>query len=446
MKRISEGPYIPHFFDDEVTEMYSAHLGWLTVAVHHSIPWPEKDVVVRYDGEDYYLHGIGQREGEQSCACILVRTSEDEDLYFKLNKIYRFASILGWYKCGYVAVVSHINGSHPVPYSAGKQPFGSVIVSGPYGFDCNYMPVVSDDNTRKALAFWRDGVRLQHIHDGYSFLSFYKVIESQFRKGEERKAWIADNLSYLTDRAANRVLEIREMGSDVGEHIYLSGRCAVAHATLDRTDTINPDNAEDLDRISKDLVVIRALADRFIRKELGVPDENQVLKHRDALSPGYRYLKQAHIEEIRNKGTVNSEELGLNQLEVSVNNWPHKASQAFQQLVLSVVSVHDGIVELRASNKSRTFYLGFLWDFINRKALTNLDASGVFSPNISDYPEHEIAYLEYMKAVIGNGKIEIQFPNSEKVVCEIVIPVNIDLVQTFSDLDDKIHELKKRLL
>jgi hypothetical protein len=55
LSNVGEGPYIPHVFGDEVQERLKRGLSWLTAAVHHSISWPSHDVLVHYDGEDYYL-------------------------------------------------------------------------------------------------------------------------------------------------------------------------------------------------------------------------------------------------------------------------------------------------------------------------------------------------------------------------------------------------------
>ncbi|WP_404942972.1 methylamine utilization protein MauJ, partial [Pseudomonas brassicacearum] len=52
------------------------------------------------------------------------------------------------------------------------------------------MPIIDQENIRKALAFWREGKRLDKVHDSYAFLSFYKVIESQFSEGKKKVTWI----------------------------------------------------------------------------------------------------------------------------------------------------------------------------------------------------------------------------------------------------------------
>jgi hypothetical protein len=201
------GPYIPHLFGDDVQEIYRNTRGWLTAAVHTSIAWPKNDVMVHYDGDDYFIRGIEQGGDHRASPCITMRWSEQET-HTVLNKLYRFSSVLGWYKGGYVDVTGHITGSGPALYSSGKQPYGVVIAGGPNGFDCNYMPVIQDDNTRRALAFWHEGLRLARIHDGYSFLSFYKVIESQFVRGKDKGNWINEAITTLTGKAGERISEL----------------------------------------------------------------------------------------------------------------------------------------------------------------------------------------------------------------------------------------------
>lgn len=62
----------------------------------------------------------------------------------------------------------------------GRTVYSSLGIAGSKSFSCNHMPVIEHENVRKALAFWREGKRLRHVHNSYAFLSFYKVIESQF--------------------------------------------------------------------------------------------------------------------------------------------------------------------------------------------------------------------------------------------------------------------------
>jgi len=58
----SFGPYVAHTYGAEVDREYRSRLGWITGAVDASIPWPQKDVLVNYQGGRYFLRGVWERE------------------------------------------------------------------------------------------------------------------------------------------------------------------------------------------------------------------------------------------------------------------------------------------------------------------------------------------------------------------------------------------------
>ncbi|MGA7309701.1 MAG: methylamine utilization protein MauJ, partial [Pseudolabrys sp.] len=259
-------PYIPHTFGEDVDRKLRSRRGWLTAGVASSIPWPSFDVRVKYAGDEYFLRG-SERDGKPSPPGITIACNGDSGADEAIAKILRFTSILSWFESGYVDVSGYVYGSHPILYG-GRTVYSSMGIVGTKSFNCNHMPIVEDDNVRKALAFWREGKRLDEVHDSYSFLSFYKVIESQFRDGKNRGRWISANIDKLTDRAAKRVAELRAAGVDVANHLFESGRCAVAHASLEG-EIIDPDIPADRKRLSADLVIIEELARIYIRDELG---------------------------------------------------------------------------------------------------------------------------------------------------------------------------------
>jgi hypothetical protein len=91
---MEEGPYVLHYFGEDVEQRYREHIGWLSCAVHHSIPWPEKDVLVVYDNEEYFLRGLKQHGDKLDSACITIPLASQSDANRALKRIYGFASIL----------------------------------------------------------------------------------------------------------------------------------------------------------------------------------------------------------------------------------------------------------------------------------------------------------------------------------------------------------------
>lgn len=127
---------------------------------------------------------------------------------------------------------------------------------------------MTGEKARLALALMREGRGMSHI--AYSFLSFYRVLEVAVGKGQAIKAWVADALKRLPKGRASEVQEklIASGVLDVSQHLYVSGRCAIAHAGGEPI--IDPDNPTDARRLHQELPLIEALAELAIEECLGV--------------------------------------------------------------------------------------------------------------------------------------------------------------------------------
>lgn len=437
---MNHGPYVQHEFGDVAEAHYGTHLGWLTVAVHSSIAWPQEDVRVVYDGDDYFLRGVRERGGHMSAPAITMRCN-DESTNEVLAKIYRFASILGWFKRGYVDVGGYVTSSHAILYS--EQTTGtSLLAGGPHGFDCNYLPLIRSESIRRALAFWREGARLRNIHMGYAFLSFFKVIESQFGKSADRVSWIASAIPLLDGDAAKRVLELSTHVADVGKHIYESGRCAIAHAQFayGRGD---PDVPEDRVRLREDLVIVEALARKYISEVLHVPDEMSVYRSRNRLEPLSRYISTEVLDKLKAKQYVSRTSVGLNWLKIGLAHWPHAPVPELSKLELRVIAVRDGVVFVRAINLTGNIDLEFVLDVPAGRAHIDVESSTYRQPKAGEAPDDAIAVINFRKQVIGNGRMELWLPDGGRVDFEVVIPVNIDIGGTWQLMDKQIDDLKQ---
>lgn len=196
-------PYVPHLFGAEVVAKVQGITGWLTVGVVSSIAWPQDDVWLQYDGLGYLLRGV-HPEGEATTSpCISTPCAKQDDIDDALARLYRFVSVLGYFKRGYVDITGQVWASFPIKYGSPHHTFTTLTQGGRNTFSCNHLPVIEDDQVRKALAFLRDGRRLRHVHEPYSFLSYFKVIESQF-VSKDRVSWVEQNLGQLDGEAAKR--------------------------------------------------------------------------------------------------------------------------------------------------------------------------------------------------------------------------------------------------
>ena len=379
---------------------------------------------MEYDGEEYLLHGV-KKEGDQETSPCISTPSGGSDVDPELSRLYRFASVLGYFKRGYVDITGWVSGSCIIKHVSPRDTFTTVTQAGKKSFSCNYMPVLDDDQIRKALAFLREGRRLRRVHEPYSFLSFFKVIESQLTS-KDRVEWIRQNLRILEGNAAKRVAQLEADGIDVNEHLFQSGRCAVAHASLGGS-IVDPDIPADRKRIAADIDIISALADHYIGVEAGVPDEMAVYKSRDRIAPWHPLLAPQALEVLKGGGMVEEvEDLGrLGGAKVSVRLWPDPPAEQFRDMTLMpVASRGGGVVKLVALNPRETIALVFAMDVANGRLHTLLNEGGIGTG--ADVSEQDIEdYTRYFHSVIGNRIVEVAVDGVEPVSCEVVIPVNI---------------------
>lgn len=415
-------PYVPHFFGTEAISKVQGRVGWLTVGVVSSIAWPQEDVWLQYDGQEYLLRGA--KQGEMNMSPCISTPCDHEHADEALSRLYRFVSVLGYFKRGYVDVTGRTWASIPIRYSNPRDTFTTLMQGGSNSFSCNHLPIIEDDQVRKALAFLREGRRLRHVHEPYSFLSFFKVIESQF-VSKDRVAWVEQNLEQLDGEAAKRVDELRAQGINVNKHLFDSGRCAVAHASISGT-IVDPDVPADRKRIAADLDIIAALATRFVKVDAGVPDEMDLYEKRDRLASWYALMTLKAVDALKAGGRVDDIE-DLSKLEgavVTVRLWPEPPAAQFQSMRLLPMGSGDGVVKLIALNDRKTIVLAFMMDVANGRMHTLLKESGIRQSD--DTTEQDVEdFTRYFHSVIGNRIVELTIEGVEPVDCEVVIPVNI---------------------
>ena len=305
------------------------------------------------------------------------------------------------------------------------------------------MPVIEHENVRKALAFWREGKRLDEIHGSYAFLSFYKVIESQFSDARAKANWITANIERLTSRAAKRVSELRAEGIDVSRHLFDSGRCAVAHATLDG-EIVDPDIRADRRRLSADLVIIEELACIYIRDELRVPDSHSLYRTRDRLEPWASLIPPDTLD-ILKKGDIPKDVADLTGRIVSIGLWPNGSIPGLERMTMHVDAVGNGMVKIVLINERKTISLVFFLDYPNGRVHANLEDGGLsYRENRPD--ENDVrAYATFFYKVFANGIAELICEDREPIDCEVVIPVNMMMTKSADEaIADEVEQFRKQ--
>ncbi len=237
---------------------------YVMVSVSSGVAWPSDERLVDFGGRSIRLvpprrDEAGELRAYPLAAIEHISGDVDEEL---VRLIRRFLTALSWRDQAYAREVD-------VTYGASLRrgtriPDNFTTLS----FDSDNLPDPTDAKARMALAFYREGLDLEQVHVAYSFLSFFKILNIRFASGPDQITWINAQLTSLQSCQA-RLGEIQRIASDVGNYLYTSGRCAVAHAFA--APLVDPNEIGDQQRLSRDLPLVRGLAALLITTEWGIP-------------------------------------------------------------------------------------------------------------------------------------------------------------------------------
>jgi hypothetical protein len=234
---------------------------WIIANIETGSSWPVNAQKVIWRGLPFWI--IPVTKGFYPAVAINIPPGKSRAECEEL--VMRFISTLSWVEGGGFMVVGIGGGDRPRPTGRDKHTGFSICDE----FDLSYFPEPASNEALLALALMREGRALNH--PAYAFLSFFRVLEVAFPEGKKRKAWVEANIDALTGFGINDAInEIRKKGViDIGAHLFESGRCAIAHAN--RYPIVDPDKPEDMRRLSSEIPLIRALAEKAIEDELVAP-------------------------------------------------------------------------------------------------------------------------------------------------------------------------------
>lgn len=425
--------YIETVIDND--EHFSRLKGpWIIANIDSWIPWPQKRTIVSYKNFKMYL--FPEEEGLFAGIGVIKNGSFNDDAIRKA--IMQFASELAWVEQTRINIVSWGGGSHP--FRVVKRSNIPSIVSS--HFRITYLPEIEEVKARLALAFYREGLGLDH--KAYSFLSFYKIINIFYENGNDQKEWIKQNYSKITkNKVRDRINELAKKGIQIEDYLYRSCRCAVAHAFNDPI--IDPENLEDNLRLSNDLPVIKNLVELLIENELNIKTSQTIWKeHRYELMGFKEVIGDDTIIKILNSEGINQINLPQN---ISVQIWGKAHYSPFEEMILVAANLDETILLLEYISKDSliTFYLNL--DLKNERLIIDpVDGIIKRDDNTSKAAKNISEVYRFLIDYFTNGSLEIwdNSTNSCLGFCDPFIPEDIDIGKTIENFGKIIKDFQKR--
>lgn len=237
---------------------------WINIQIKGEAAWPEKETTIKFGGHELLLKPC-TKTTEPSIHINLRGISEVD----ALSLINRFLSILSW--CGDVPMENMYGWSgSPKPVAIPRNTSRSVGgCIGDYPF---YRQLERDPKAQLALALYREALTVNSVP--FSFLSYFKILNIFWKDkyvncSNELIEGIRAILPKVNDNeAVSRIKQLSASQNDIPKYLYDSGRCAIAHAYS--IPLVDPDDVADLRRLSQDIWVIKAIAEKLIEDKLDI--------------------------------------------------------------------------------------------------------------------------------------------------------------------------------
>lgn len=406
---------------------------WVVVGVETRVGWPTRETRVTFRGREVTL----RPETETLAPSVIAEYQPPITYEETLLLIREFLSSLVWVEGHPITETMTTGGGFPI--RVGKSP-GFGVVS-PF-FRADYLPDPQDARARLALALYREALGVNS--DPFRFLGFFKIINILHRTGPEQKAWINARVDSLEDyRAKERTAQLRGQGHDVGDYLYESGRCAVAHAFNDPI--VNPENPQDTERIALDMPIIKALAEDLIENELGVQSLGTIYREHLYELEGFRTLvgTQAVEELKRGKTALDIARLPrLPRLNIRIRDSERLAT--FEAMHAGILDARNGRLLIQCVSEDGLVEGGLSLNFAaERMEFDPMAGLAVTDDGSPEAAMHAANVAKFTRALFLNGQLEVWNAEDQTRLgrCDPFLSVNLDLGRTIENFDRLIERL-----
>lgn len=409
---------------------------WVVCGISGEVLWPETAREILFRG--YQLILIPGEAAQQ--------TPQFGDMYPRVafdmpggmlfedgqRIISSFLSAIAWVRRVPLVAEQWVGGSHPMKIGGQR----ATTRTDPR-FQIDDIPELDDPKTLLALAFYREGLSLNNV--AYQCLSFFKILNMEIGGGIQQVAWMNAHWEAATANTFGLADYLQRSGIDgvnptVGQYLFGSNRCAVAHASGNPTPenpTIDPDDPVDRQRLHTDLPMVRALAEYLIETNLGVKSARTIYHEHLYELAGFKPLFGADLV----ARIVAESEV---ELEAFPALPPLSVRQTFDQPYLGlegmtarVVDCADGMVALHLVSPEELTSVLLSLDFREEHLYFDL-THGISSDDDGTLlaARAALSRICFVHRYIGNGALEIWSDETRLSRCDPYLPNNIDPNET----------------
>lgn len=420
---------------------------WVVANVESAVGWPLKVTKLIFRNRALYIlpQTKDPERGLSTYPAVAVALAEGERYEDGQVLIFHFLSSLSWVERQGISVAHWSGGNLPRPMGGGSR--HSVISE---QFYLPYLPDTVERRPRWALAFYREGLALNH--PAYQCLSFFKVLNIFLRGDRAQKEWINANVGQVSDhRAKARLSLLQAQEPDVGHYLYGSNRCAVAHAGSEPT--ADPENPQDNKRLQDDLPLVQALAEIAIEKVFGIKSATTVYReHLYELAGFHELFGVERVAAIKGNRPVGQEDWpALPQLSIRLALHPERAP--LLNMRATVTGIENGIATVRCDSAdgltSMLLYLNFSAERLQidpKQGITSRDDGSEAAMR------QAAAVTRFVSDYVGNGILEVWDAAANRLLgrCDAFLPNYNEFagaVEYYQDLSARLDaEAEKRSL
>lgn len=383
---------------------------WVGAHVRSNVPWPTKRYIVEFlDNEIFLVPGDANMLPAAFMHLSGLNSAEAKRL------LSRFLTAWCWMEQSGIQVVSWGEGSHPFRHLGAD---GMRMVRDELELD--YLPENCSPEAKLAMALYREGMALDHTP--YSFLSFFKVLNVVATGNSSQKKWIRDHLKRITEqRALDRLNELgpNPENQTVHDYLYNAGRSAVAHASISRGMTVDPDDPEDAIRLNKDLPLIQELARLAINHTLAVPSSEDIYRSNTFKIQGAIWMIGKEMYEKIMNGEILDRRNALNNVFVDIRVRNKEQKRLLVRMKLVVDQIGERNFSLRAISASRRVELYLAINFqTGRLEYDPLEGSRYDDDGSADGIEEFIELFNFRSEVFRNGRCQLVESDTGYVMAE----------------------------